>query len=78
MKVLKILGIILLALVAVILILGLIAPKSYKVERTVSIEAPKSLVFRHIQYWKNWQAWSPWAEMDSTVKITLEGVDGRK
>jgi effector-binding domain-containing protein len=76
MKALKILCIILLALVAVILILGLIAPKSYKVERTVSIEAPKSLVFRHIQYWKNWQAWSPWAEMDSTVKITLEGVDG--
>jgi effector-binding domain-containing protein len=76
MKALKMMGVILFVLAAVILILGLIAPKGYKVERTVSIEAAKSLVFRHVQYWKNWQAWSPWAEMDSTMKITVEGVDG--
>jgi effector-binding domain-containing protein len=76
MKALKIVGIVMLGLVALILIAGLIAPKSYQVERAVSIGAPKSMVFRHIQYWKNWQAWSPWASMDSTMKVTFEGVDG--
>lgn len=76
MKALKILGITLLALVAVILILGLIVPKGYKVERTAVVKASAPLVFRHIQYWRNWQAWSPWAAMDSTMKVTLEGVDG--
>jgi effector-binding domain-containing protein len=76
MKALKIIAILLLLIVAAVLIAGLIAPKAYKVERTVSIDAPKSLVFRHIQYWKNWQAWSPWAGMDSTMKISVEGADG--
>jgi effector-binding domain-containing protein len=76
MKALKIAGLILLSISAVILILGLIAPREYKVERSVTIDAPKSLVFRHIQYWKNWRAWSPWAAMDSTIRITVDGVDG--
>jgi effector-binding domain-containing protein len=76
MKALKIVGIVLFGLVALILIAGLIAPKTYQVERSASIGAPKSMVFRHIQYWKNWQAWSPWAAIDSTMKVTLEGVDG--
>jgi effector-binding domain-containing protein len=76
MKTLKIIGIAVPALAAVILILGLVAPKGYKVERTVSVEATKSLVFRHIQYWKYWGAWSPWAAMDSTMKVTVEGADG--
>ncbi|HEX9972495.1 MAG TPA: SRPBCC family protein [bacterium] len=76
MKVLKIIGIILLVLVALIAILGVIAPKDYSVERSVIINAPAQLVFNHAKYWRNWQAWSPWAEMDSTMKATVEGIDG--
>lgn len=76
MKALKIIGIVLLVLVVLIVILGVIAPKDYSVERSTIINAPAQLVFNHVKFWRNWQAWSPWAEMDSTMKVTVTGIDG--
>jgi len=76
MKVLKIIGIIILVLIAIIVILGLIAPKEYSVERTVIVDAPKELVFNYVKYWRNWHYWSPWLETDSTMTVTIEGTDG--
>ncbi len=78
MKALKIIGIILLVLILIILVLGLFAPREYVVERSITIDAPQLIVFRHVQFWKNWQPWSPWANIDSTMKVTYEGVDGTK
>ena len=77
MKALKIIGIIVLAIIVIVVLLALIAPKSYNVERTIVINAPKEIVFRQVQFWRNWGAWSPWAEQDSSMKITVEGVDGQ-
>jgi len=81
MKALKIAGLTILGLVLliilVVVVLGLIAPRNYHVERSIGINAPQELVFRQVQYWKNWTAWSPWAEHDSTMKVTVEGIDGR-
>ena len=65
-----------LILVVVIIVLGLIAPKDYQVERTITIDSPKELVFDQVKYWRNWQAWSPWAETDPMMTSTVEGVDG--
>lgn len=76
MKILKIIGIIILALVVLILVLGLIAPRKYHVERSTVIQAPRTLIFNHVQYWKNWQDWSTWAEADSTMQCTYHGPDG--
>ena len=77
MKVLKVIGIIILVLILIVVVLALIAPKSYHVERTIVINAPQQVVFRQVQFWRNWSAWSPWAGMDSTMTITIEGVDGQ-
>jgi effector-binding domain-containing protein len=76
MKALKIIGIVLLALIGVVIILGIVAPKSYHVDRSITIEAPKHLVFNYVKYWRNWKAWSPWAEMDSTMQVTIAGKNG--
>jgi effector-binding domain-containing protein len=76
MKALKIIGLIVLGLVAVIAILGLLAPKPYFVERTIQIDAPKQVVFPHVKFWKAWIAWSPWVEMEPTAQISYEGSDG--
>jgi len=77
-KIIKIIGIILLVLIGLFLLLGLIAPKTYRVERSASIDAPQELVFRHVRYWNSWQGWSPWAERDSSMQVTVEGVDGQE
>ncbi len=78
MRTFKIIGILVLILIVIILILGLIAPRKYYVERSVTINAPVELVFNHIKYWRQWQAWSPWATKDSTIRVTIEGVDGEE
>ncbi len=78
MKVLKALGIIILVFIVIVILLGIIAPGDFNVERKVNIKAPVEVVFEHVKYWRNWQNWSPWAEMDSTMKVTVEGKDGEK
>jgi effector-binding domain-containing protein len=78
MKALKIVGIVLVVLVVLIVVLGVFVPKEYFVERSVIIQAPKELVFMHAQFWKNWQAWSPWAKDDPSMQVTFEGSDGTK
>jgi len=77
MKVLKVIGIVILVVVALVVVLGLVAPKAYNVERSVQINAPKELVFNHTKYWKNWAGWSPWAEMDPTMTTSIVGTDGQ-
>jgi effector-binding domain-containing protein len=76
MKIFKIFGILIAAIIALIIILGIFAPGDYVAERKMTIDAPKELVFHHVQYWRNWQAWSPWAEQDPSMKITINGTDG--
>jgi uncharacterized protein YndB with AHSA1/START domain len=76
MKALKIVGIIVLGLVGVVLILGLIAPKAYQVERFVIINAPRAAVFPHLQYFDKHLAWSPWTEYDPNMKVDISENDG--
>jgi len=76
MKIVRMLGLTLLILIAFILIAGLILPREYRMEKTIVINAPKELVFEHVRYWRNWDAWSPWIEMDSLMVSKIEGTDG--
>lgn len=76
MKVLKIIGGILIFLALVLIILNFIAPKNYQVERSLIIDAPKEIVFKHIKYWNAWRAWSPWAERDKQMLVWVSGTDG--
>ena len=55
----------------VLVVLGLIAPSDYHIERTTVINAPKELVFPHVRYWTKWRAWSPWAERDPTPRASI-------
>ncbi len=76
MRALKIVGIIVLAVIVILAILGLVAPAEYQVKRSVVIDAPKDVVFRNIKYWQRWSAWSPWKDRDPSMQVTVEGIDG--
>ena len=76
MKALKIIGGILIFLALVLIILNFIAPKEYQVERSLIIDAPKEIVFKHIKYWRSWHSWSPWAERDKIMQVNIKGIDG--
>lgn len=71
MKVLKTIGLIILALIVLILVVALIAPKSVTSKQAVSIDAPVELVFNAVNDLSQWENWSIWKASDSTMVTTL-------
>jgi hypothetical protein len=67
---------ILAAIVVLVLVLALVAPKSYDVFRTVDIDKPKQRVFEYLRFLKNQDEWSPWAKKDPNMVKKFTGTDG--
>ncbi len=76
MKALKILLGILGVLLLIFLVLGLLGPKTYEVERSTLIKATPHAVFPHVKSFEKRLAWYPWSELDPNAKTTFEGTDG--
>jgi len=77
-KFLRFVGVLLLVIVAGVIILGLVAPKDVALERSIAINAPRSVVAEQMLYYKNFHNWSPWQKMDPGMQATLTGEDGRQ
>lgn len=67
---------ILVGIVALVVLLALIAPKTYHVSRSVIIEKPRSEVFTYLRSLKNMDDWSPWAKKDPNMEKKITGTDG--
>ncbi|MFN0174006.1 MAG: SRPBCC family protein [Saprospiraceae bacterium] len=76
MKALKYLLFIVLGLATLWLLLSFFAKKSYRIERSMEIEAPREIVYEQVRLFKNFTNWSPWHFMDTTMKTSIEGPDG--
>jgi hypothetical protein len=63
------------ALVAVFLVIVALQPSRFRIERSVTIAAPASAIFPHVNTARGWEAWSPWPKSDPTMKVTYEGPD---
>lgn len=63
-------------IVALVVLLALIAPKTYHVSRSVVIEKPRSEVFTYLRSLKNMDDWSPWAKKDPNMEKKITGTDG--
>jgi hypothetical protein len=70
-----ILGIVvmLVVLIAVCLVLVMMQPAHYQVERSATINAPATTVFPLVNDFHKWDSWSPWAKLDPAMKTTFEG-----
>jgi effector-binding domain-containing protein len=67
---------ILVALVAVLLlavIVGLLLPRQVRVERSVSINRPASLVYAVVNSFQLFPKWSPWQDLDPNMHQATEG-----
>jgi hypothetical protein len=60
---------------ALVVLLVVIATRSstYRVSREITIAAPPSVVYAQIVDFHRWDAWSPWAHLDPTMKTTYIG-----
>ncbi len=76
MRALKVILVILAVLAAILVVLGLVGPKSYRVERSTVLKAPVEAVYPQVSSLRNMQDWSPWKEKDPDAKMSLEGTDG--
>ena len=65
------------AIVFLLIILVLIAPKQYDIKRHIVINKPKNEVFQYLKFIKNQDEWSPWKKKDPTMKQTFLGEDGQ-
>ena len=63
-------------IVFLILLLIAVAPLDFNMERQVSINKPKDVVFDYLKYLKNQDNWSVWNMKDPNMKQELKGTDG--
>ena len=68
---------ILLAVLILIGMLAMIAPKNYDVSRNIVVGKPVSVVFDYLKYLKNQEQWSPWEKRDPNMKKDFSGTDGQ-
>lgn len=74
MKALKTIGIILMALIAIVGIGGMLLPAHVTVSRNMAIKAPAYVIFPELNDLHNWANWSPWQQKDPNSKITYNGA----
>ena len=76
MKILKYIGIALVAIIAVVLITAAVVKKEYSIERSIVVNKPKSEVFPFVNSLKNQNGYSFWAAQDPKMKLEYQGEDG--
>ena len=68
---------IILAIIGLIVLLALVAPKKYEVNRSVIINRSLPEVFEYLKLVRNQDYWSPWKKKDPNMKQESIGTDGQ-
>lgn len=68
---------IVIGLAVLILLLMLLAPKSYHVSRSIVIDRPKWELYAVLRSLIKQEEWSPWVQKDPNMERNYEGVDGQ-
>lgn len=76
MKALKIVLFVVVGFVGIFLIIAAIAPKDFRMEKTVTILAPTHVVVNQVKNFSNFVEWEPWGKYDENVKVTISDNDG--
>ncbi|HEY0981304.1 SRPBCC family protein [Schlesneria sp.] len=63
------------ALLAVFLVVVALRPSTYRVSRSISVNASPGTVFDHVNVMQRWQKWSPFENVDPAMKRVFEGPE---
>jgi hypothetical protein len=72
-----ILGVLVL-IIAGLLLYAATRPKTFRVQRVATIQAPAQKVFPLINDFHNWPQWSPWEKLDPAMKRSISGAPSGK
>ncbi|HOW30991.1 MAG TPA: SRPBCC family protein [Bacteroidales bacterium] len=75
MKILKNILYAIVGLIVIMLLIGLFVSKDYAVERQVTIDKSKDVVFDYVKYLKNQNTYSVWIKADPNIKTNFTGTD---
>lgn len=75
-KVLKVIGVIIGAFIAFVLIAGLFVSKDFHYETSIAINAPIEKVWDQVSNLNNHANWSPWEKKDPNMVKTFSGTPG--
>ena len=75
MKVLKRLLIAVVAILVIVIVIGLLLPRTRHVERSVEIDAPACVVFSQVNGFHNFNDWSPFMAVMPDASYAFEGPD---
>lgn len=67
----KILGYIIGGLLLIYLALCFMGPKEIQASRSTVIDAPASMIYKHVGDLKNWKEWMPWYQNDPEMKLSF-------
>lgn len=62
------------ALVALFVVVGLLLPQTYGMSRDTTVDAPIAVVFDQVNDLTKNEAWSPWMAADPTMKVTYGDI----
>lgn len=68
--------IVILIIIAIPLVVAIFTKKNYHIEKMITINQPKKVVFDYIRLLKNQDNFSVWAKMDPQMKKYYRGTDG--
>lgn len=76
MRILKLIGAVLIVLIALFVAIGFLLPRDVHVERSTAIEAPPATVFAIVNGFGQFNRWSPWAQIDpENTRYRYSGPD---
>jgi len=75
LKILAGIGLVLVGLVLVVLALAATKPDVFRVERSVTINAPADQIYPLIEDFQEWPKWSPFENLDPQMQKTFSGAE---
>lgn len=64
-------------IILLVLLLALIAPKTYHVSRSIIIDKPRAHVFDYARSLEKMDNWSPWSKKDPNMEKKFTGTEGQ-
>ena len=65
-------------LISVILACAATQPDTFRIERSININASPERIFPHINDFHQWEAWSPWEKIDTEIQRNYRGTESGK
>lgn len=71
---LKFIALAIVAIIVVVLVIAATRPDTFRVERSVLIQAPPQRIFEQLNDFHRWRAWSPYEKLDPAMTREIDGA----